>query len=89
MKELVLSSYKRYPSRGFGNNIASVFPYSADRLERSTNMIEISFLCRHCKWLGRNDHWAASRSGHQFRCCNCGFQYRAVVNTKDIGKRLK
>ena len=50
--------------------------HEAQYLTQFTRQIYVCFLCRSCKWFGRNDHWAASVSGGRFRCCNCGIVYR-------------
>ena len=59
--------------------------HEAQYLTEFSTEIYVCFLCRVCKWFGRNDHWAASVSGGQFRCCNCGSLYRPWVE-KSYGK---
>ena len=49
--------------------------HEAQYLTKFSNRLYVCFLCRVCKWYGRNDHWATSLSGGAFRCCNCGFRY--------------
>ena len=60
--------------------------HEAQYLTKFSNRMYVCFLCRVCKWYGRNDHWATSLSGGAFRCCNCGVRYRAVENNKGLAQ---